>query len=584
MRNLKATIRNVGPLGSFELVLPGPGLHLLKGEPESGKSTIERALTLAALDKPSKKDADRARLEVSWDAEAAPGRGLPEGQVLLPGLSGGVAGISLRADGRVTRLPDPPAVKVISGEPFALLTRHGYVGGKERDAAELKAFAAITGLATGPAALVPAEHVEAFADLAEGPLHEVAEEVRKRAHALKGRALDEVAARARRVDLLKACADAEAAACQVGLAEAQSALDMAEERAAQLRIDRRGRIRAEAEREQHRALHPVERPDVAAASQAAAAAREALTDAIGEAAEGLPPEPPLEDLRDRALLAGTAANQAAAELQRIRVEIAELQRQESAALATEQHKRATAVAAAKAVQAAELEHQAWQARATAHAERVAKVQAARLAAEQAERQAQQAEASARAWDAVEALLSAPVEGPEQVEADAATEAARQASQALELAKRAQIETKRQADQEAEEQALAKEQARADAFEDMAKEGLRARIRQALEAAAITGWGIGDDGGLLCADPARAGALVPFSSLSGSTKDAAALSLILAHAGEAAAERFVVLLLPQEVADGMIEPQLKSLASIARARGVYLLGGKVAEGALRVETI
>lgn len=126
--------------------------------------------------------------------------------------------------------------------------------------------------------------------------------------------------------------------------------------------------------------------------------------------------------------------------------------------------------------------------------------------------------------------------------------------------------------------------RAAVFEDIATDGRRARIRQVLEAASITGWGISDTGGLLCADPARGGELVPFGSLSGSTKDAAAMGLILAHAGDVGSDRYLVMLLPQEVADGMIGEQLTGLARIAEARGVYILGGKVADGELRVETV
>ena len=45
-----------------------------------------------------------------------------------------------------------------------------------------------------------------------------------------------------------------------------------------------------------------------------------------------------------------------------------------------------------------------------------------------------------------------------------------------------------------------------------------------------------------------------------------------------------MLLPQEVADGMVAEQLAGLASLARARGVYIVGGKVASGELRIVTV
>lgn len=87
-----------------------------------------------------------------------------------------------------------------------------------------------------------------------------------------------------------------------------------------------------------------------------------------------------------------------------------------------------------------------------------------------------------------------------------------------------------------------------------------------------------------ADPARGGELVPFGALSGSTKDAAAMGLILAHAGEPDPSRYLVMLLPQEVADGMISEQLAGLSQLAQERGVYIVGGKVADGELRIATV
>lgn len=580
---LTATVRSIGPHGSFSLELPAPGLHLLMGPPESGKSYLERALT-AAVEASGKKDVDRLRVEVSWDAKVVAGRGLPEGQVTIPGLTGGASGINLRADGKVTRLPDPPAVTLLAGDQFAALTRHGLVGEKERNAKELGTFAEITGINAKPADLVPIEQAPFFEDIPEGPLSAVAEEVRKRGHALKGRALDDAAALERKVGILKAAADKgpfpDGLTVDAALAEQRRA----EEAAAQLRIDRRGRIRAEAEREQHRALHPAQRPDPEQARAKADEARKALDLLITQAAEGLPPEPDLEGAADHAVVTQGRVNRATAELEAIRQKIADLQKAEAVAAASLERSKADAKAALAASQSAELAHAAWQVKADAHKERAATVHAARQTLFEADAALLKVEEAARAWDFRNELLASPIEGPEQAEVDAAGEEVARAVAAVDLARRAQAEAIRAADEDVQAEALRLARERAETFEAIATTGLRARIRAVLEAADIKGWGIGDNGALTCADPARGGELVPFSALSGSTKDSAAMGLILAHATEEGEGRYLVMLLPQEVADGMIPAQLSALSDIAKARGVYIVGGKVADGDLRIESI
>lgn len=580
---LTATVRNVGPHGSFKLTLPAPGLHLLMGPPESGKSYLERALT-AAVEASGKKDVDRLRVEVSWDAKVTAGRGLPEGQVTIPGLTGGAAGINLRADGKVTRLPDPPAVTLLAGDQFAALTRHGLVGEKERNAAELKAFADITGIRTTPATLVPIEHEAAFAHLPEGPLAAVAEDVRKTGHALKSRALDDAAALERKVNSLKETADKGPFKDALTVDAALAAQRRAEEAAAQLRIDRRGRVKAEAEREQHRALHPETRPDPAAAVEKAKAARASLNALIDAATEGLPPEPDLEAAADQAVITLARVQRATTELEALRQKIADLQKAEAVAVAGLVRLEADATAAVAARQSTELAHAAWTVKSEAYRERAQAIRDARKACDDAEADALGAEQRASAWDSRAALLASPIEGPEQAEVDAAGEEVTRAVAAVDLARRAHAEAIRAADEELQTEALGIARERAETFETIATTGLRARIRAVLEAADIKGWGIGDNGALQCADPARGGDLVPFAALSGSTKDAAAMSLILAHATEEGEGRYLVMLLPQEVADGMIPAQLSALSEIAKERGVYIVGGKVADGELRIVSV
>ncbi len=580
---LTATIRSVGPHKSFKLTLPGAGLHLLLGPPESGKSYLERALT-AAVEAGGKEDVRRLRVEVSWDAKTTAGRGLPEGQVTIPGLTGGAAGINLRADGRVTRLPDPPAVTLLAGDNFAALTRHGLVGEKERNAAELRTFAEITGITTAPTALVPIEQSSFFEDIPEGPLSQVAEEVRKRGHALKARALDDAAALERKVGILKAAADKGPFTNAITVDTALSAQRRAEEVAAQLRIDRKGRVKAESERELHRALHPETRPDPAVAVEKAKAARAALDTLIDSASEGLPEAPDVESARDLVTVTAGNVTRGDQELTDLRQRISDLQRAEAVAASSLERAKADAVAAEKAVQAAELAHATWQVKADAYKERAQAIRDARKACDDAEADAHGADQRARAWDARDALLASPIEGPEQEEVDAAAVEVERAIAAVDLARRAYAEAIRAADEESQTEALNAARERAETFETIATTGLRARIRAVLEAADIKGWGISDDGALTCADPARGGDLVPFSALSGSTKDAAAMGLILAHATEQGDGRYLVMLLPQEVADGMIQAQLSALSTTAKERGVYIVGGKVADGDLRIESV
>lgn len=580
---LTATIRSVGPHKSFKLTLPGAGLHLLLGPPESGKSYLERALT-AAVEAGGKEDVRRLRVEVSWDAKTAAGRGLPEGQVTIPGLTGGAAGINLRADGKVTRLPDPPAVTLLAGDNFAALTRHGLVGDKERRAAELRVFADITGVRTTPADLVPFEHAASFAHIPDGPLATVAEEVRKTGHALKARANDDAEKLQRDVDALKARAVKQDLTGAPTVEDAQAALRAAEVAAAQLRVDRRGRVRQESEREQHRALHPETRPDPAAAVEKAKAARAALDALIDAATEGLPEAPDVTSARDLEIVTAGRVVRGEREIADIRQNIADLQMQEAVAAAALVRLKADAIAAERETQSAELAHAAWKMKEAAYKERAQAIRDARKACDDAEADGHAAEAQARAWDVRADLLSSPIEGPEQAEVDAAGVEVEKALAEVERAKLAWAEAIRASDEELKTEALGLALERAATFEAIATTGLRASIRAVLEAADVKGWGIGDAGDLLCADPARGGEMVPFYALSGSTKDSAAMGLILAHAAEAGPDRYLVMLLPQEVADGMVSEQLAGLSALAKERGVFIIGGKVAEGELRIVSV
>lgn len=315
-KTLTMTVSATEPIsGTFPITLEGPGLYLLDGPPEAGKSNILDSLLFAYL-KANGGDPkrDRFRVAISYQAAEKASQSGAEavGQVTLPGINGTQAGVKIYAS-TIRRLPAPPAVQILDGTPFVQLTRNGLTDPKTRQPAELKAFASITQVRCTTADLVIEDMRGDVADLdvpAGEPLDllpDVGEKVRKRFHALNGRFEDDAAATDRKLTVCRAQADKEAAEANVWtVAKEQERLMEAEQAAVEVRMARHGRAKEDAQRRDFAAIQPATRPDVtpvlqrleearAESAQRIEEARTLLAAELDHAAEGTGEEPPIND-------------------------------------------------------------------------------------------------------------------------------------------------------------------------------------------------------------------------------------------------------------------------------------------------
>lgn len=594
--SLTMTVSATEPIsGSFPIDLEGPGLYLLSGPPEAGKSNILESLLFAYLKASGgNPKIDRYRVGVSFQArERARANGAEAvGQITLPGL-GGPAGVKVY-ESQIRKLPAPPTVQILDGTAFTQLTRNGLEDPKTRQAAELKAFAAITQVRAQAAQLVPAEltvdvkDLEAPADAGPDLLPEVAKKVAKRMHDLKGRFLDDAAATERKLNVCRDQADVQASEATVGAVEAErKALEQAEMQAAELRISRRGRERAEEQQARFRALQPGERPSSAELLDQLTSARELLDAEIDQASEGLPPEPDL-DIASKAVdfaeshYAGAASRAAEAGHQvnllkeKLAVAIQLWEREQQA----KESSANARVKVAREYQEVRAEHDKWLVRKASHDQRKARVASHQREVDGLEAQIRTVAEQQRQWDERQALIERPIEGPEQAEVDAALEAVVAQRAKVELARRKERDVARQAEEAMLAHVLEIQTTTAKAYEEAATGGLKARIGAVLAERKIAGWSI-EDGVLMCHSP-KAGKLIPFSDLSRSTQDTAALRLYIEQMPVEPSAQYHLILLPQEAFDGTTASQRQEMARIAEQSGRYVLSAMVADdGELKV---
>lgn len=589
---LTMTVSATEPIsGTFPIELDGPGLHLLEGPPEAGKSNILDSLLFAYL-KATGGDPkrDRYRVNVSFQAQVnARNIGAEAvGQITLPGLKGQPSGVKIH-ESTVRRLPAPPAVQILDGTPFKDLTRNGLTDPKNRQSAELKAFAAITQVRATPKDLVPEDMTDEVAHLANEAelLPEVADKVRRTLHALKGRWLDDAAATERKLNVCRDQADVEADKADVGTeVQERQSLAQAEKDATEIRIARATRVQKEQNREQLLAVHS-SRPSTGDLVARLEAAKSELDSHIDAAADGLPPEPDIDTATVGVISAERHLRHANEATDEAQARIIELEQQLAVArvqlqMRKESQERANeAVDKAKqALVAVETTHNAWMAQKASYDARKATVAAAQRTVDDLATQLRQAEKRAHEWDARQALIDAPIVGPDQDEVTAAMAKVDEFRARAELGKRKDAEGARKI----EEAMLAAKHAgqleTAARYEHAAIDGLKAKISQILTARRIDGWAI-EDGVLMCHSP-RQGMLVPFSDLSRSTQDMAALKLMLQQMPVEPSAEFHLVLVPQEGFDGTTESQRVELSRIARDAGRYLLSARVVEsGDLKV---
>jgi energy-coupling factor transporter ATP-binding protein EcfA2 len=588
--SLTMTVSATEPIsGSFPIELEEPGLYLLSGPPEAGKSNILESLLFAYLKASGgNPKIDRYRVSVAFQARENAHKAGAEavGQITLPGL-GGPAGVKVY-ESQIRKLPAPPAVQILDGSPFTLLTRNGLEDPRTRQAAELKAFAAITQVRTTAAALVPdalageVKDLEAPADVGPDLLPDVAKRVAKRMHDLKGRFLDDAEATERKLNVCRDQADVEVQKASVGSVEQERlALATTEEKAAEVRIARRGRERAEQQQAQFRALQPAERPDGRDIQNSLAEARKRLEEEIEQASEGLPPEPDLVEAREEYDEAISWLDNCNRVISSTEADIARLQAQLNAARDKLtlwhndklQYEREVESArqAQDQVQAA---HAAWVLRKIAHDQRKARVASQQREVDGLEQQARSIADQQRQWDERQRLIDQPVEGPEQADVDVALQAVASQRAVVEMARRKEQEGLRMLEEARLAHLLETQTECAKVYAEAATSGLKTRIGQVLAARAIAGWSI-EDGVLMCHSP-KAGKLIPFSDLSRSTQDTAALRLYIEHMPVEPSAQYHLILLPQEAFDGTTAAQRREMSRIAEAAGRYVLSAMVAE--------
>jgi hypothetical protein len=180
----------------------------------------------------------------------------------------------------------------------------------------------------------------------------------------------------------------------------------------------------------------------------------------------------------------------------------------------------------------------------------------------------------RQWDERQALLERPIDGPEQADVDAALAAVTAQRGKLALAERRDREVARQAEDAELRQKLEHMLGQAEAYRVAATTGVKTRVGDVLAGHKIDGWSI-EDGILLCHSP-RAGKQIPFSDLSRSTQDVAALKLYIQHMFTDPECQYHLILLPQEAMDGTTDEQRRAIAEIAAASGRYVLSAMVSE--------
>lgn len=589
-QSLTMTVSATEPIaGTFPIELEGPGLYLLYGPPEAGKSNILDSLLFAYLRASGgMPKMERFRVGISFQAreKAKEAGGEAVGQITLPGL-GGPAGVKVY-ESQIRKLPAPPAVQILDGSPFTQLTRNGMEDPKTRQAAELKAFAAITQVRAQAVQLVPevlasdVKDLEAPADAGPDLLPGVAQRVAKRLHDLKGRFLDDAEATGRKLNVCRDQADVQAMEASVGAVSVeQAALAAAEEKAAELRISRRGRERAEQQQAQFRALQPGQRPEASDVQHQLANARQRLEAEIDQASEGLPPEPDVKEAQTAVADAVRWLSDGDQRIANCQTVIARLEAQLAAErkdLALYKDQRVGGVedlaSAQKAHDEAVKAHTAWQVQKANHDQRKARVASKQREVEGLEQQARAIAEQQRQWDERQALIERPIDGPEQAEVDAALEAVGLQRAKVEMARRKEREVNRQTEEATLALTLKGQVETAEAYKDAATNGLKARIGAVLAERKIDGWSI-EDGVLMCYSP-KAGKLIPFSDLSRSTQDTAALRLYIEQMPVEASAQFHLILLPQEAFDGTTSAQRQEMARIAEQSGRYVLSAMVSE--------
>ena len=597
--SLTMTVSATEPIaGTFPIELEGPGLYLLSGPPEAGKSNILESLLFAYLRASGgTPKMERFRVGISFQARENAHKAGAEavGQITLPGL-GGPAGVKVY-ESQIRKLPAPPAVQILDGSPFTMLTRNGLEDSKTRQAAELKAFAAITQVRTTASALVPenlageVKDLEAPADVGPDLLPDVAKRVAKRMHDLKGRFLDDAEATGRKLNVCRDQADQEAEKAFVGSVEQErNALATAEEKAAEVRIARRGRERAEQQQAQFRALQPAERPDGRDIQNSLADARKRLDEEIEQASEGLPPEPDLVEAREEYDEAISWLDNCKRVISSTETEIARLEAQLKAArdkLSSWNHDKSAyerRVETARQDHAqAQAAHAAWQIKKASYDQRKARVAAQQREVDGLTQQARLIADQQQQWDERQRLIDQPVEGPEQADVDMALQAVASQRAVVEMARRKEQEGLRMLEEARLAHLLETQTECAKVYAEAATSGLKTRIGQVLAARAIAGWSI-EDGVLMCHSP-KAGKLIPFSDLSRSTQDTAALRLYIEHMPVDPSAQYHLILLPQEAFDGTTSAQRHEMAKIAEQSGRYVLSAMVADdGDLKVVKI
>lgn len=313
--------QHVGPVEAIEIVLARPGLTLVEGPNEAGKSSLERGLFALT-------EAGAARPAVMVGAE--------RGSVALE--ADGVRRELTVLPSRVTRSGTMP-VKVLPGAAaLKIADGAGLADPKRADAARLSALAEVAGLRCSAA------------DLGAGsrllkPLDEAAEEARRAAQEAARTREADAAATARELSRAREQWQAlPAVECAVSVADAAAGLTTAQRKRAAVEHGWHVRARAETQREAMRAAVPPEE-DTAALVAAQEQAKTVWEQRAAIEAEAVAEVVRLEAELRKAELACTRAQEACTRAQ------SDTDRAQDCAQAAQQ---ATQAAAARAVRRAAL--------------------------------------------------------------------------------------------------------------------------------------------------------------------------------------------------------------------------------------
>lgn len=558
--------------------LPGPGLHDFQGACGTGKTTLIACLEYAVRRDGERKPSvsfEKPRAEVIAGMKRKPAAATV-GQVTLPGMDGRPAGLKVGESDRITYIHRAD-VDVIDGRPFFDLTRPSETTDAARAKTRQRAFADLAGARVRGTELVPADLAPLVSHIPAGSLLDVSAQVADALHAERRTIEGSKTTPGTLPPLQARLAALEQQISGIRVAEGAPTVEAATAALSDAQLHH-VRVVAEAtarqQQEQQRAemlATLTERPDLETAAKEDDAAAAAFDEASADAYTHRLSSPGNVDVEgahaalERAQGAATATRM---KILKNREQIAELERQivELESRAQEQDADVTRAADAltRANDAARVRLE-WQ----QEMDRLTQVEtAARTAAKTTRQRRADVSLALERWEQQQQVMGRPITGPTQEDVAVAEAAVAAAQKALGEAKDAEwlrgLEIQR-AGVVAQVEALT---ARAEVLRAAVSEQIPRRSQEILEAIGVEGWKI-VDGEVVVRHPVQ-NIWVQIDSLSTGELDRATLQLLLARKSASQRATYTVLILPQEVGQGLDEKIKRALGDLAREKGIYII--------------